>query len=47
MSNSDYINKVTEAIRHTFSRGFENWDFSKLKVGVGYLEKALSPYISG
>lgn len=47
MSNSDYVNKVTEAIRHTFSRGFENWDFSKLKVGVGYLEKALSPYISG
>ena len=47
MSNSDYVNKVTEAIRHTFDRNLENFDFSKLKVGVGYLEKALSPYVTG
>ena len=25
----------------------DNWDFSNLKVGVAYLEKALAPYITG
>jgi len=47
MSNSDYVNKITEAIRHTFDRNLDHFDFSKLKVGAGYLEKTLSPYITG
>ncbi len=46
-TNSDYVDLVTQSIQHTISHGWDNWDFSRLKVGVGYFEKVLKPYISG
>ena len=46
-TNSDYVDLVSQSIQHTLNKGWDHWDFSRLKVGIGYFEKALSPYISG
>lgn len=46
-NHSDYVSKVAQAIQHTIQNGRSEWDFTNLKVGVGYFEQALKPYISG
>lgn len=42
----NYVNKIADAIQHTFDRKREFWDFDRIK-NSSYLKTVLAPYISG